>query len=55
MIENNKIKLLQLTALLVMFIIVALYFSSDLEYGDFEKEWCNDERHLRPTQICEND
>jgi hypothetical protein len=54
-IKNNKIKLLQLTSLLVMFIIAALYFSGDLEYTDFEKERCNNERPLRPTQICEND
>ena len=41
MIENNKIKLLQLTALLVMFIIAAFYLSDNLELTEFEKEWCN--------------
>ena len=54
MIRNNKIKLLQLTSLLVMFIIAALYFSADSKYTDVVKERCNDERLLRPTQICEN-
>ena len=54
MIENNKIKLLQLTAFLVMFIIVALYFSADSRYTDVVKERCNDERFLRLTLICEN-
>ena len=55
MIRNNKIKLLQLTSLLVMFIIAALYFSADLKYTDVVKERCNNERSLRPSQICEND
>ena len=55
MIKNNKIKLLQLTSLLVMFIIAALYLSDNLEFTEFEKEWCNNVRPLRPTQICEND
>ena len=54
MIKNNKIKLLQLISLLVMFIIAALYFSADLKYKDVEKERCNDERFLRSTLICEN-
>ena len=54
MIKNNKIKLLQLTSLLVMFIIAALYFSADLKYTDVVKERCNDERLLRPNLICEN-
>ena len=54
MIKNNKIKLLQLTSLLVMFIIAALYFSADLEYTDVVKERCNDEHFLRSTLICEN-
>lgn len=55
MIKDNKIKLLQLTSLLVMFIIAALYLSDNLEFTESEKEWCNNERPLRPTQICEND
>ena len=57
MIKNNKIKLLQLTSLLVMFIIAALYFSVDLKYTEVEKERCNDSTVvvLRPTQVCEND
>ena len=54
MIKNNKIKLLQLTSLLVMFIIAALYFSADSIYADVVKERCNDERFLRLTLICEN-
>ena len=55
MIKNNKIKLLQLNSLLVMFIIAALYLLDNLEFTEFEKELCNNERPLRPTQICEND
>ena len=57
MIKNNKIKLLQMTSLLVMFIIAALYFSADLKYTEVEKERCNDSTVvvLRPTQVCEND
>ena len=57
MIRNNKIKLLQLTSLLVMFIIAALYFSADLKHTEVEKERCNDNTVvvLRPTQVCEND
>ena len=57
MIKNNKIKLLQLTSLLVMFIIAALYFSADLKYTEIEKERYNDCTVvvLRPTQVCEND
>ena len=57
MIKNNKIKLLQLTSLLVMFIIAALYFSADLKQTEVEKERCNDNTVvvLRPTQVCEND
>ena len=57
MIKNNKIKLLQLTSLLVMFIIAALYFSADLKYTEVEKKRCNDSNVvvLRPTQVCEND
>ena len=54
MIRNNKIKLLQLTSLLVMFIIATLYFSADLKYTDVVKERCNDESLLRPNLICEN-
>ena len=54
MIKDNKIKLLQLTSLLVMFIIAALYFSDDFEDTEVEKELCNYERLLRSTYICEN-
>ena len=43
MIKNNKIKLLQLTSFLVMFIIAALYLSDNLEFTEFEKEWCNND------------
>jgi len=53
-IGNNKIKLLQLTSILVIFIIAALYFSDDFEYTEVEKELCNYERLLRSTYICEN-
>ena len=55
MIRNNKIKLLQLTSLLVMFIIAALYLSDSLEHTEVEKERCDNERPLRSTHICEND
>ncbi|EAU50704.1 hypothetical protein OM2255_13679 [alpha proteobacterium HTCC2255] len=55
MIRNNKIKLLHLTSLLVIFIIAASYFSDDLVSTEVEKEPCNHERPLRSTHICEND
>ena len=55
MIRNNKIKLLQLSSLLVMFIIAPLYLSDNLEHTEVEKERCDNERPLRSTHICEND
>tara|TARA_B100000768_G_scaffold132307_1_gene122959 strand:+ start:565 stop:741 length:177 start_codon:yes stop_codon:yes gene_type:complete len=50
-IDNMK-KLFQITAIIILFIIAALYFLNGLEYTEDEKEWCKEHRPLLPIEIC---
>jgi len=45
-------KLLQITAIIVIFIIANLYFLDSLEYTEAEKKWCKEHRPLLPIEIC---
>jgi len=45
-------KLLQITAITIIFIITALYFLDGLEYTEAEREWCKVHRPLLPIEIC---
>ena len=45
-------KLLRITAIIIIFIIAALYFLDDLEYTEAEREWCKEHRPLLPIQMC---
>ena len=45
-------KFLQITAIIIIFIIAALYFLGGLEYTEAEKEWCEEHRPLLPIEIC---
>ena len=44
-------KLLQITAIIIIFIIAALYFLDGLEYTEAEREWCKEHRPLLPIEI----
>ena len=45
-------KLLQITVIIIIFIIAALYFLDGLEHTESEKEWCKEHRPLLPIEIC---
>jgi hypothetical protein len=45
-------KLLKITAIIIIFIIAALYFLDGLEYTEDEREWCKEHRPLLPIDIC---
>ena len=45
-------KLLQIIAIIILFIIATLYFFDGLEYTEAEKEWCKEHRPLLPIEIC---
>ena len=45
-------KLIQITAIIIIFIGAALYFLDGLEYTKAEKEWCKEHRPLLPIEIC---
>ena len=45
-------KLLQITAIIILFIIAVLYFLDGPEYTEAEKEWCKEHRPLLPIQMC---
>ena len=45
-------KLLQITAIIIIFIITALYLLDGLEYTEAEREWCKEHRPLLPIQMC---
>jgi hypothetical protein len=45
-------KLLQITAIIIVFIIAALYFLDGLEYTEAEIELCIEHRPLLPIEIC---
>jgi len=45
-------KLLQITAIIIIFIIAALYFLDGLEYTEAEKEWCMEHRPLLTIEMC---
>ena len=41
---NFMRKLIQIIAIIIIFIIAALYFLDGLEYTEAEKEWCKEHR-----------
>lgn len=45
-------KLIQITAIIMIFIMVVLYFLNGMEYTEAEKEWCKEHRPLLPIEIC---
>ena len=45
-------KLIQIIAIIIIFIIAALYFLDGLEHTESEKEWCKEHRPLLPIEIC---
>ena len=45
-------KLLSITAIIIVFFMVALYFLDDLKYTEVEKEWCKEHRPLMPIEMC---
>ena len=45
-------KLIKIIAIIIIFIMAALYYLDDLEYTEAEKEWCREHRHLLPIEIC---
>ena len=45
-------KLIQITAIVIIFIGAVLYFLDDLEYTEDEKKWCKEHRPLLPIQMC---
>ena len=45
-------KLLQITAIIMIFIIAALYFLDGLEYTEAEREWCKEHRPLLLMKAC---
>ena len=45
-------KLFKITAIIIIFIIAALYFLDGLEYTETEREWCKEHRPLLPIQMC---
>ena len=45
-------KLLQIIAIIIIFIIAVLYFLDGLEYTEAEREWCKKHRPLLPIEIC---
>jgi hypothetical protein len=45
-------KLLQITVIIIIFIIAALYFLDGLKYTEAEKAWCKEQRPLLPIEIC---
>jgi uncharacterized protein YxeA len=51
MIYNMK-KLIQIIAIIILFIIAVLYLIDGLEYTEAEKAWCKEHRPLLPIEIC---
>ena len=45
-------KLLGITAIIIVFFMLALYFLDDLKYTEVEKEWCKEHRPLMPIEMC---
>ena len=45
-------KVLQIAAIIIIFIIAILYFLDGMEYTEAEKEWCKEYRPLLPIEIC---
>ena len=45
-------KLLKITAIIIIFIMGALYFLDGLEYTEAEREWCKEHRPSLPIGIC---
>jgi len=45
-------KLLQITVIIILFILAALYFLDDLEYTEAEREWCKEHRPLLLLKTC---
>ena len=45
-------KLLQIIAIIIIFIIAVLYFLDGLEYTEAEKEWCKEHRPLLTIEMC---
>ena len=45
-------KLLQITAIITIFIIAVLYLLDGIEYTEAEREWCKEHRPLLPIQMC---
>ena len=51
MIYNMK-KLIQIIAIIILFIIAVLYLIDGLEYTETEREWCKEHRPLLSIEIC---
>ena len=45
-------KFLGITAIIIVFFNVALYFLDDLDYTEAQREWCKEYRPLLPIEIC---
>ena len=45
-------KLIQITAIVIIFIGAVLYFLDGLEYTEAERKWCKEHRPLLPIEIC---
>jgi len=48
-------KIILIAAIIIVFIIAALYFLDGLEYTEAEREWCKKHRPLLPIEICEKE
>ena len=45
-------KLLQITDIIIIFIIATLYFLDGIVYTEAEREWCKEHRSLLLIEIC---
>ena len=52
MVINSMKKIIQITAIIIIFIITVLYLIDGLEYTEAEKAWCKEHRPLLPIEIC---
>ena len=48
-------KLIQIIAIIIIFIIAILYLLDGLEYTEAEREWCKEHRPLLPMKACEKE
>ena len=52
MVINSMKKIIQITAIIIIFIITVLYLIDGLEYTEAEREWCKEHRPLSPIEMC---